>query len=180
MHRIQYHSGPIPVTDDPIKAWINAWVAAQGELARSAASAMDPQATESLQAMFAGHYRRMLALAMTAPAAGTAEQPGLAQAAARCQRAARTLAGHTATIAADAARRLVAELSRTDAAATPIVTLAALHALSIECGETAWIAAVHQDAYADAQAEWLASLVELQSEQRRLQDAAQAPGGPPP
>lgn len=168
------------MTDDPIKAWIHAWVAAQGELARSAASAMDPQATESLQAMFAGHYRRMLALAMPAPAAATAGQPGLAQAAARCQRAAQALAEQTTAIAADAARRLAAELSRTDASATPIVTLGALHALSIECGETAWTAAVHQDAYADAQAEWLASLVELQFEQRRLQQAAQPPGGPPP
>jgi len=36
---------------------------------------------------------------------------------------------------------------------------------------------VHQDDYAAAQAEWLTSLVELQFEQRRLQQAVEPPAG---
>lgn len=138
------------------------------------------QGSAALQAALAEHYRRMISPAMPPQVAAAGTAPALAAAVARCQRAGQALAAQATAIGADAARRLVAELSRTDAAAAPITTLAALHELWIECGEAAWAAAVHQDDYAAAQAEWLTSLVELQFEQRRLQQGAQPPAGSGP
>lgn len=132
---------------------------------------------ESLQSVFTEHYRRLLAPVVPPETVAAAALPALATAAARVQRAAQALAALADAAAADASRRLVAELSRTDASAAPVTTLRELHDLWVECGEEAWAAAVHQDAYADAQCEWLASLVELQFEQRRIR---QAPGGAPP
>lgn len=129
---------------------------------------------ESLLGVFEEHYRRMLAPAMPPEIAAAATMPGLAAALARCQRAAHALGAETAAIALDASRRLSEELARTDAAATPVTTLRALHGLWVECGERAWSAAVRQDAYAAALSEWLAALVELQCEQQRLQQAAGA------
>lgn len=198
------------MSDDPFKAWIGAWTAAQEALARGAAGndvaqplrefgqdyaafatsfwgqfsgAGQPQAappwqgSPALQAALAEHYRRMISPAMPPQVTAAGALPALAAAAARCQRAGQALAAQATAIGADAARRLVAELSRTDAAAAPITTLAALHELWVECGEAAWAAAVHRDEYAAAQAEWLTSLVELQFEQRRLQQGAEPPAG---
>lgn len=133
----------------------------------------------ALQAALAEHYRRMIAPAMPPEVTAATAMPALAEALARCQRAGQALAAQSSAIGADAARRLVAELSRTDAQAAPVTTLAALHALWIECGEAAWSAAVHQDDYAAAQSEWLAALIELQFEQRRLQQGAQPPAESP-
>lgn len=130
-----------------------------------------------LQAALAEHYRSMIGPAALPEMAAASTVPALAAAFARCQRAAQALAAQATAIGADAARRLIAELSRTDAAAAPITTLAALHELWIECGEAAWAAAVHQDGYAAAQSEWLASLVELEFEQQRLRQSARPPAG---
>jgi len=141
------------------------------------AAAAPWQGPAALQAALAEHYRRMISPAMPPQVTAAGALPALAAAIARCQRAGQALAAQAAAIGADAARRLVAELSRTDAAAAPITTLAALHGLWIECGEAAWAAAVHQDDYAAAQAEWLTSLVELQFEQRRLQQGVEPPPG---
>jgi len=195
------------MTDDPFKAWMGAWTAATAPAAPGQADsdvakrlfefgqdyagfatsfwgqfagAGQPPAAQwlgsaPLQASLAEHYRRMIAPAMPAEVAAAAMLPALAGAVARCQRAGQALAAQAAAIGADAAARMAAELSRTDAA--PITTLAALHDLSVECGEAAWSAAVHRDDYAAAQAEWLAALVELQFEQRRLQQPVQPPAG---
>jgi hypothetical protein len=127
-----------------------------------------------LAGVFAEHYRRLLAPVMPAEAVAATAVPALAAAATRCQRAAQALAALANGVATDAARRLTAELARTDAA--PITTLRELHDLWVECGEQAWSAAVHQDAFGDAQSEWLASLVELHFEQQRVRRAA---GGAP-
>lgn len=147
------------------------WRLAAGAAAAPAAAA-PPSVLATLQPLFAEHYRRLLAPAMLPEIPGAAAAPAIAAALARCQRAAGTLAAETTAAAADAARRLVEELSRTGADAPPITTLRGLHDLWVECGEAAWAAVVHREAYCDAQAEWLASLVELQSEQRRLQQPA--------
>lgn len=133
------------------------------------------QGSAALQAALAEQYRRMISPAMPPQMTAASTMPALSEALARCQRAGQALAAQSTAIGADAARRLVAELSRTDAAAAPITTLAALHELWIECGEAAWAAAVHQDDYAAAQSEWLAALIELQFERRRLQQGAQPP-----
>lgn len=196
------------MTDDPYKAWLGAFNAAQDTLANVGAggdvaqrlrefgqdyadfatsfwgqfpgNAQPPaaapwQGSAALQAALAEHYRRMISPAMPPQVTAAGTLPALAAAVARCQRAGQALAAQASAIGADAARRLVAELARTDAAAAPITTLAALHDLWVECGEAAWAAAVHQDDYAAAQAEWLTSLVELQFAQRQLQQG----GGPP-
>jgi hypothetical protein len=149
---------------------MDCWRLAAGAQAAPAAGMPQP-GLEALQPMFAEHYRRLLAPALPPEIPGAAA-PAMAAALARCQRAGQALAAETTAAAADAARRLVAELSRTDAGAPPVTTLRGLHELWIECGEAAWAAAVHGDAYATAQAEWLASLIELQFEQRRLQQPA--------
>lgn len=138
------------------------------------------QGSAALQAALAEHYRRMISPAMPPQMTAASALPALTEALARCQRAGQALAAQSSAIGADAARRLVAELSRTDATAAPITTLTALHELWIECGEAAWAAAVHQDDYAAAQSEWLAALIELQFEQRRLQQGATPPAGAAP
>ncbi len=194
---------------DRAETWISAWNAAQEALAESGAGpdmtrrltefgqdyagfasdlwrlfagvptgAAHRPGIEPLQAALAEHYRRLLAPAVPAEVLGTAAAPGIAPAIGRCQRALAVLVLQTTAIAADATRKLVAELSRTDEA-PPIATLRELHDLWVECGEEAWSAAVHEDAYADAQAEWLASLVELQFEQRRLAQASVPAGRMP-
>jgi len=198
------------MTDDPFKAWMGAWTAAQETLAGANAGAeiaqrlrefgqdyagfatgfwgqfpgagQPPaaapwQGSAALQAALAEHYRGMISPAMPPEVAAAGALPALAAAVARCQRAGQALAAQATAIGADAARRLVAELSRTDAAAAPITTLAALHELWIECGEAAWAAAVHQDGYAAAQSEWLSSLIELQFEQQRLRQSERPPAG---
>jgi len=170
------------MTDDPFKAWMGAWTALQDTLIRISAAGPTPaaapwQGSDALQTALAETYRRMIAPAMPPQLAVAGTLPALAAAVARCQRAGQALTAQAAAIGADAARRLVAELSRTDAAAAPITTLAALHELWIECGEAAWSAAVHQDDCAAAQAEWLTSLVELQFAQRQLQQGVASPAG---
>jgi hypothetical protein len=150
---------------------MDCWRLAAGAVAAPAGGVPQP-GLETLQPLFAEHYRRLLAPALPPEIPGAAAAPAMAAALARCQRAAQALAAETTAAAADAARRLVEELSRNDAGAAPITTLRGLHDLWIECGEAAWAATVHGDAYAAAQAEWLAALIELQFEQRRLQHPA--------
>ncbi|HEU0225354.1 MAG TPA: poly(R)-hydroxyalkanoic acid synthase subunit PhaE [Steroidobacteraceae bacterium] len=173
------------MTGDPFKAWMGAWTEAQQTLVKISAAGLQSstapwQASAPLQAALAEHYSRMILAAMPPELTAPGTLPAQAAAVSHCQRAAQALAARASAIGADAARRLVAELSRTDAAAAPITTLAALHELWIECGEAAWSAAVHQDDYAAAQAEWLASLVELQLERRRPQQGVQPAAEPRP
>lgn len=132
-------------------------------------------AAADLRSAFGEHFRRLLTPPMPPlpPAGGAA--PEIAAALSRCQRAGQALTALISAAAADAGGRFVAELSRSDPGAEPIGTLRELHTLWIECGEQAWASAVHQDAYAAAQAEWLASLVELQLVERRLRQSAAGP-----
>ncbi|MGQ0430261.1 MAG: poly(R)-hydroxyalkanoic acid synthase subunit PhaE [Gammaproteobacteria bacterium] len=192
---------------DPAQAWFDAWrsawdpegkITASAEIGRrlleigqdyagiardswrffgGATAAGAPPAAGSMQAAFAESYLRLLAPAAPFDLAGAGIAPGLPAAGARCQRALQALAMQAATIATDAARRLAAALSRDDPAALPVTSLRELHNLWVDCGEEAWAAAVHQDAYAAAQAEWLAALVEFVHEERRLHEAAQNADG---
>ena len=79
---------------------------------------------------------------------------------ARYQAAAQAHAALFGEIATDAARRFAAELATTG---PPITTLAALQALWIDCGERAFSAAAHGEAFAASQAELLAAWVELKA-----------------
>lgn len=143
--------------------------------AGSAPPAGDSAGASSWQETFAGHYRRFLKPEWPVQAsAATAKQP-VAPEVVRCQQAYHALVAQAAAIAADAAARFAAELGREDPAAAPVTTLRELGDLWIECGERAWAAAAHQDAFAEARAEWLASLAELQPVQQGLRAATPGP-----
>lgn len=79
------------------------------------------------------------------------------------QRASERYAGLVAAIANDAFARLSRSLGESGPAAEPITTLAALHALWVDCGEAAWAQAAHREDFAEAQAELLAALAGLKS-----------------
>lgn len=79
---------------------------------------------------------------------------------ARMQRATAAMMRHAQAIAVDASRRLRDALAENETEATPITTLRALFELWVECGEAAWAAAARREDFAEAQAEWLAALVE--------------------
>lgn len=81
----------------------------------------------------------------------------------RWQHASERYAALAAAIANDAFGRLSRALGETGPAAAPITTLAALHALWIDCGEAAWAEAAHREDFAEAQAELLAALAGLKS-----------------
>jgi hypothetical protein len=82
-------------------------------------------------------------------------------AALRWQAATQRLSQQVAAIAADASRRLAAALDDDGPDAPPITSLRQLHDLWVECGEAAYAEAAHGEAFAAAQAEWLAAAVEL-------------------
>jgi len=105
-------------------------------------------------------YRRLFAPSPPAAFAGTA-QAGAAWH--RWQRAAERLGRLTGFIALDASRRLQAALAQSGPKAPPITSLRELHALWVECGEAAYAEAAHGEEFADAQAEWLAAMVELRA-----------------
>jgi hypothetical protein len=63
-------------------------------------------------------------------------------------------------IAADAFERLSAALTSSDPEAAPITSVRALHELWIDCGEAAYAAVARTPAYAEAQSELLAAIVE--------------------
>jgi Poly(R)-hydroxyalkanoic acid synthase subunit (PHA_synth_III_E) len=118
---------------------------------------------DDLQARLAAGYRDLFM-----PAAGEALMNSAASAAPllRYQAALQRSGAIALAIARDAGARLLAALSETGPQAPPITSLRALHELWIECGEAAYAAAAHREDFAEAQAELLAALVELQSRAR--------------
>jgi hypothetical protein len=81
----------------------------------------------------------------------------------RWQRASERYGSLVGAIANDAFARLSRALEGDGTAAAPITTLAALHALWIDCGEAAWAEAAHREEFAEAQAELLAALAGLKA-----------------
>ncbi|MGH8129311.1 MAG: poly(R)-hydroxyalkanoic acid synthase subunit PhaE [Steroidobacteraceae bacterium] len=109
-------------------------------------------------------YQRLFMPAI-APAAPAANALASNAAFIRYQQASQRFGQQAAAISVDAFKRLSASLETNDPAAPPITSLRELHALWVECGEAAFSAAAHGDEFAAAQAELLASLVELRHEQ---------------
>lgn len=81
----------------------------------------------------------------------------------RWQRASERYVSLVAAIANDAWARLSSALTEAGPAAAPVTSLAALHALWIDCGEAAWSEAAHREDFAEAQAELLAALASLKA-----------------
>lgn len=119
---------------------------------------------DGLRAGLIERYRRLFMPVVAPAAAAGAVSPDAAFL--RCQRAAERFGRHATEIAIDAYGRLSAELATDDPAAPPITTLRELHELWVECGEAAYAAAAHGEEFAEAQAELLASLVELRHGER--------------
>ncbi len=170
---------PDPVPPMP---WMNAWLELQkeleqrvSELARMLGHGGDyagiaadcwhlmQKASAPAPADFAERYQRLFqptaAMAVPAPPAGAAAAAAIA----RWQAASRHFGEQVSALALDASRRMAAALAAEGPLAPPITSLRALHELWIDCGEAAFANAAHRDEYADAQAELLASLVELRA-----------------
>jgi hypothetical protein len=81
----------------------------------------------------------------------------------RWQLASERYASLLGAIAQDAFARLTRALEASGPGAAPITSVAALHALWIDCGEAAWAEAAHREDFAEAQAELLAALAGLRS-----------------
>jgi len=128
---------------------------------------ISPTDLESLGADLTARYQQMFMPAFARAAALPPAQPAIATALARWQSALQRAGQQTAAIAHDAFQRFSASLASTDAALPPITRLRELHELWIECGEAAYAAAAHQEAFADTQAELLAAYVELESHRQR-------------
>ena len=76
--------------------------------------------------------------------------------------ATRRLASLGADIASDAFARLSSRLAdEAPGGAPPITSLAAMHALWVECGDAAWQAGAGREEFAEAQAEYLSALAAL-------------------
>lgn len=116
---------------------------------------------ESLRAKCQKHYEHLFMPAAVVPVAAADDGPGFLAAADRCRRATERLTLQASAIAADAYARFTKAVASTDEAMPKITTLRELHDLWIECGEAAYGAAAHGDAYAEAQAELLMALLEL-------------------
>ena len=119
---------------------------------------------DGLRASLTARYQRLFTPPV-APAVAAADPLASSAAFVRYQRALKRFGRQTEAIALDAFRRLSASIGATDPAAPPITSLRELHELWIECGEAAYSNAAHSNEYAEAQAELLASLVELRREQ---------------
>jgi hypothetical protein len=104
-----------------------------------------------------GAYQQLFAPASPGPFEAAAAG---AAALARWQRAAERFGAIVGAVSNDACARLARALADDG---PPITTIAALHALWIDCGEAAWAEAAHRDDFADAQAELLASLAGLKA-----------------
>jgi len=130
-----------------------------------------------LRAGLVERYQRLF-MPVIGPHAGAANPLASSAAFVRCQLASQRFGRHAAAIAIDAFERLSASLATNDPAASPVTSLRQLHELWIECGEAAYAAHAHGDEFADAQAELLASHVELRFEQLRMQEAGAAPAPP--
>ena len=79
----------------------------------------------------------------------------------RWQRASERYGSLVGAVANDAFARLSGALADGSPAAPPVTSLAALHAVWIDCGEAAWAEAAHREEFAEAQAELLAALAGL-------------------
>ncbi len=118
------------------------------------------QGFDALCQPMTGAYQRLLMPAGPSP---VQQARAGAAASARWQRASESYAGLVATVANDAWTRLARALAEDGPAAAPVTSLAALHALWVDCGEAAWAEAAHREDFAEAQAEWLAALVGLKA-----------------
>jgi hypothetical protein len=141
---------------------MNAWLQAQQALARLAGSgaAADP-ATHATQRLFADAYRRFFEAPGLLPA--IAEPTGSGAALQRYQAAAQQFGVLLNEAAVDAGGRLAASLASGAAGEAPVTTLRELRGLWLECGEAAWSAAAHREAFAAALAELLTAWVELRA-----------------
>ncbi len=119
---------------------------------------------DGLRASLVERYQRFLMPAV-APSPAAAIPLATSAAFLRYQQASQRFGRQVAAIALEAFRRLSESIGTNAPDATPITSLRELHELWIECGEAAYSAAAHGDEFAEAQAELLASLVELRREQ---------------
>lgn len=143
--------------------YMAAWFEAQQAFARLAGTgfAANPAAAATPQ-LFAEAYRHLFALPGLPP---SATMPTAGGAAAQRYQAALQQFGILLNEAAiDAGRRLGTALATGLPDAPPITTLRELRALWIDCGEAAWSAAAHREAFAAALAELLAAWVVLRAE----------------
>jgi Poly(R)-hydroxyalkanoic acid synthase subunit (PHA_synth_III_E) len=115
---------------------------------------------DALRQPMVGAYQRLF----TPPGPSPLEAAAVGSAAfVRWQRASERFAGLATAIANDAFARLSRALADNGPGAPPITSLAALHALWIDCGEAAWAEAAHREDFAEAQAELLAALAGLKA-----------------
>lgn len=119
---------------------------------------------EALRTPFTEHYRRLITPDGAWTAGANTGAGGTSPAYLRWQQASRELAEQATLIAADAFQRLSAALTTSDPEAAPITSVRALHELWIECGEAAYAAVARTPAYARAQSELLAAIVEWRAE----------------
>jgi hypothetical protein len=119
---------------------------------------------ETLRTPFIERYRRLFTPEGAWTAAGIIEAGGTSPAYLRWQQASLQLGEQAALIAADAFQRLSDALTSSDPEAAPITSVRALHDLWIECGEAAYAAVARTPAYAHAQSELLAAIVEWRAE----------------
>ena len=116
------------------------------------------QAFEALRQPVTSAYQQLFTPAGPTPlGAAAAGGPALL----RWHRASERYGSLAGAIANDAFARLSRELEGGGNPSAPITTLAALHALWIDCGEAAWAQAAHREEFAEAQAELLAALAGL-------------------
>lgn len=140
---------------------------AAGATATGGARKTAPVDFESLRADLTARYQQMFMPAFARAADLQPPEPAIAIAHGRWQSALQRAGQQTAAIAQDAFQRFSAALASTDAALPPITRLRELHELWIECGEAAYAAAAHREAFADTQAELLAAFVELDNFRKR-------------
>jgi hypothetical protein len=119
---------------------------------------------EALRAPFTERYLRLFTPEGAWTPGAMTGAGGASPAYLRWQRASQRLGEQAALIAADAFQRLSSALASSDPEAAPITSVRALHELWIECGEAAYAAVAHTPAYAQAQSELLAALVEWRAE----------------
>ena len=142
--------------------FVDAWLQAQQALARLADScpAAEPGGHASQQ-LFTDAYRRFFEVPGLVPAtAGSAAGGAALQ---RYLAAAQQFGVLLNEAAIDAGRRLGAALAAGGPEDPPVTTLRELRMLWIDCGEAAWSAAAHREAFAAALAELLAAWVALRA-----------------
>ena len=116
---------------------------------------------EALSEPLIERYRRLF---MPLGSAAAGADPAAAGAAwIRSQQASERYARQATAMAIDACERFRVALAASGPDAPPITSLRELHALWIDCGESAYAEAAHREEFASAQAELLAALVELRA-----------------